>query len=290
MQLQSPSNIEAEDSYSEAAQRYLQVLRQATYNVEKYQDHYQLFFPDIRNLQNEINLQQLRFHFYSALKLTKKSWIPKKNIENVIRACVNRQCEKSDITIDFYRHEGICAVIALYLATKDYNWVFAQLKALSEKWRKILIEKVKRIKVNDLISAWIGSCNRSPIREDEKLLRLNRYAKEQTEASRKRQRLRPAIFSNNQMPAALLQQYQTQPNISQADDIPPPAQKHPHDRKNGNRTQQTYDNNSRIRAQQHRCGPSQVTGYIQLPPLIAIQRHQYPSNSIYQKWHLLHHP
>jgi hypothetical protein len=162
MQLQSPLDVEAEVSYGEASQRYLQVLRQAINDVEKPQDQLQPFFPDIHSLQNEIGVQQLRFHFYSALKLTKKTWIPSGNIENVIRACVNRQCEKSDITIDFYRHGGVRAVIALYLATKDYNWVFAQIEALSEEWRKILIDEVKRIKVNDLIPAWIGTCDRSP--------------------------------------------------------------------------------------------------------------------------------
>jgi len=162
MQLQLSSDVEAEVSYGEASQRYLQVLRQAIRDAEKPQDQLQPFFPDINNLQNEISVQQLRFHFYSALKLTKKNWIPKGNIENVIRACVNGQCEKSDITIDFYRHGGIRAVIALYLSTKDYNWVFAQIEALSEEWRKILIEEVKRIRVNDLIPAWIGTCDRSP--------------------------------------------------------------------------------------------------------------------------------
>jgi hypothetical protein len=161
MQLQSSLDVEAEVSYGEASQRYLQVLRQAIYDVEKRQDQ-QPFFPDTHSLQNEISVQQLRFHFYSALKLTKKTWIPSGNIENVIRACVNGQCEKSDITIDFYRHGGVRAVIALYLGTRDYNWVFAQIEALSEEWRKNLIDEVKRIKVNDLVPAWIGTCDRSP--------------------------------------------------------------------------------------------------------------------------------
>jgi hypothetical protein len=162
MQLQSPLDVEAEVSYGEASQRYLQVLRQAINDVEKRQDQLRHFFPDIHSLQNEISMQQLRFHFYSALKSTKKTWIPSGNIENVIRACANGQCEKSDITIDFYRYGGVRAVIALYLATKDYNWVFAQIEALSEKWRKILIYEVKKIKVNDLVPAWIGTCDRSP--------------------------------------------------------------------------------------------------------------------------------
>lgn len=162
MQLQSPSDVEAEVSHVEASQRYLQVLRQAVHDAERPQNQLQPFFPEIKNLQNEISLQQLRFHFYSALKLTKKDWIPKGNIENVVRACVNGQCEKSDITIDFYRHGGIHAVIALYLATKDYNWLFAQIEALPEEWRKLLIEEVKTIKINDLTPAWIGTCDRSP--------------------------------------------------------------------------------------------------------------------------------
>jgi hypothetical protein len=132
MQLQSSLDIKAEVSYGEASQQYLQVLRQAIFNVEKHQDQ-QPFFPNTHSLQNEISVQQLRFHFYSALKLTKKIWIPSGNIENIIRACINGQCKKSDITINFYRHGGVRAVIALYLAIKDYNWIFAQIETLSEE-------------------------------------------------------------------------------------------------------------------------------------------------------------
>jgi hypothetical protein len=92
-------------------------------------------------------LQQLRVHFYNALDSTKKNWLPRGNIEDVIRACVNKQCDKSDyITIEFHRYGGIHAVIALYLATKgDNNWVFAQIEALPEEWRRLLIEEVKKI-------------------------------------------------------------------------------------------------------------------------------------------------
>jgi hypothetical protein len=128
------------------------VLQQAIHYTEKPQDQLH-FFPTIESLENEIILQQLRIHFYNALGSTKKNWLPKGNIENVIRACVNRQYDKSDhITIEFYRYRDIRAVIALYLATKgDNNWVFAQIEALPEEWRKILIDKVKKIRINDYV-------------------------------------------------------------------------------------------------------------------------------------------
>jgi hypothetical protein len=178
-----------------------------------------------------------RVHFYNALESTKKNWLPKGNIEDVIRACVNGQCDKSDyITIDFYRYGDIHAVIALYLATKgDNNWVFAQIEALPEEWRKILIEEIKKIRINDHIPTWICTCIKSPsitsslssivlllinlVRDDEETPYLNRHApaKEKPGARRKRQRFRktwcygvsqsppPAIPDNSQtlsLPAA----------------------------------------------------------------------------------------
>jgi hypothetical protein len=194
---------------SESLQRYLEVLRQAIYDVEKPQNQPH-FFPPIESLENEISLQQLRVHFYNALESTKKNWLPKGNIENVIRACVNEQCDKSDyITTDFYRFGGIHAVIALYLATKgDNNWVFAQIEALPEEWRNILIEEVKKIRINDHVPTWIRTCIKSPsitsslssivlllinlVRDDEETPYLNRHApaKEKPGARRKRQRFR----------------------------------------------------------------------------------------------------
>lgn len=95
--------------------------------------------------------------------MTKKNWLLRGNIEDVIRACVNGQCDKSDyIIIDFYCYRGIYAVIALYLAIKDdNNWVFAQIEALPEEWRKILIEEVQKIRINDYVLIWIYTCIRS---------------------------------------------------------------------------------------------------------------------------------
>lgn len=49
MQLQSSLDVEAEVSYGEASQRYLQVLRQAIYDIKKRQDQ-QPFFPDTHSL------------------------------------------------------------------------------------------------------------------------------------------------------------------------------------------------------------------------------------------------
>ncbi|KAH6698223.1 hypothetical protein BKA61DRAFT_244809 [Leptodontidium sp. MPI-SDFR-AT-0119] len=209
IQLESPSDANNKVCYGESMKRYLEVLRQAICDAEKPQNQPH-FFPPIESLENEISLQQLRVHFYNALESTKKNWLPKGNIEDVIRACVNGQCDKSDhITIEFYRYGDIHAVIALYLATKgDNNWVFAQIEALPEEWRKILIGEVKKIRINDHVSTWIRTCIRSPsmtsslssmvillinlVRDDEETPYLNRHApaKEKPGARRKRQRFR----------------------------------------------------------------------------------------------------
>ncbi|CZT07740.1 uncharacterized protein RCO7_11232 [Rhynchosporium graminicola] len=191
--LESSSDANNKVCYGEALKRYLEVLRQAMCDAENppNQPH---FFPPIEKLENEISLQQLRVHFYNALESTKKNWLPKGNIEDVIRACVNGQCDKSDhITIEFYHYGDIHAVIALYLATKgDNNWVFAQIEALPEEWRIILIEEVKKIEINDHVPTWIRTCIKSPIRDDEETPCLNRHApaKEKPGARRKRQRFR----------------------------------------------------------------------------------------------------
>jgi len=73
-----------------------------------------------------------------------------------------------------------------------------------EEWRKILIEEVKKIRINDYILTWIRTYIRSPsmtsslssiilllinlVRDDEEILYLNRYtpAKEKPGACRKR--------------------------------------------------------------------------------------------------------
>lgn len=175
------------------------------------------------------------------------------------------------VTIDFYRYGDIHAVIALYLATKgDNNWVFAQIEALPEEWRKILIEEVKKIRINDHVPTWIRTCIKSPIRDDEEIPYLNRHApaKEKPGARRKRQRFRktwcygasqsppPPISHNSQtlpLPAAsalsLLESiqshgnaplYQTAPHFSQTVDTPLPVR---HDR-DGSGFQQTNFNMS----------------------------------------------
>jgi hypothetical protein len=259
IQLESSSDVEGKARYGESFQRYLKVLRQAICDAEKPQNQLH-FFPPVENLENEISLQQLRVHFYNALESTKKNWLPKGNIEGVIRACVNGQCDKSDyITIEFYRCGGIHAVIVLYLATKgDNNWVFAQIEALPEEWRKILIEEVKTIEVNGHVPVWIRTCSRSPsmasslssmvlllitlVRDDEEITCLNRHApaKDNPGSRRKRQRYRktwsygasqsppPPIPQNSQtlpLPAAstpsLLESIQPQGNV-------PPYQTAPH--------------------------------------------------------------
>lgn len=272
IQSELPSDATDEVWYGESLQRYLKVLRQAICDAEKPQNQPH-FFPLTENLENEISLQQLRVHFYNALESTKKNWLPRGNIEDVIRACVNGQCDKSDyITIDFYRYGAIHAVIALYLATKgDNNWVFAQIEALPEEWRKILIEEVKKIKINDHVPTWIRTCIRSPIRDDEETPYLNRHApaKEKPGARRKRQRFRktwcygasqsppqPIPHNSQTLPLPVasapsflesiqyhgdVPPHQTAPHFSQTVDIPSPGR---YDAQDGRDSQQMDFNKS----------------------------------------------
>lgn len=289
IQSESPSDAKDKVCYGASLRRYLKVLRQAICDAEKPQNQPH-FFPPIESLENEISLQQLRVHFYNALESTKKNWLPRGNIEDVIRACVNGQCDKFDyITIDFYRYGGIHAVIVLYLATKDdNNWVFAQIEALSEEWRKILIEEVQKIRINDHVPTWIHTCNRSPsmtsslssmvlllislVRDDEKTPYLNRHApaKEKPGARRKRQRFRktwcygasqsspPPTPHNSQtlpLPAAsapsLLESMQSHGNV-------PPYQTAPH-------FSQTVSNATHSHDTQNRPGLKASSLIIRLP-------------------------
>jgi hypothetical protein len=161
MQFQSQSDVAAEASNNEALQRYIRILEQAIDDVKTSCGTHEHFLPNVHNLEDEVRLQQLRSHFHRVLRSTKNNWVPQGNLIVIIRACVNEQC-KERLTIDFYRHGGIPAVVALYKATLHNTWAFSQISALSEERRDILVEEVKGIKVNDLVLPWIEKCDRDP--------------------------------------------------------------------------------------------------------------------------------
>jgi hypothetical protein len=139
------------------SQRFIRILEKAIHDSNN-----QGFLAAVQAVRDESHLQQLIEHFRTLLEQTPNTWIPTRHLVKIIRACINKQYKESDIEFEFYHYGGIEAISALFLATKDHNFVFGKIEELPSAQRLVLIDEVKGIRINTLLTSWITNCDRTP--------------------------------------------------------------------------------------------------------------------------------
>lgn len=107
-------------------------------------------------LYDSIKVLHLIVSIRDALRETKDDWIPKGQIEQIIRASHNSQYREDDIETIFYQNGGATSLLVLYCVTRNHKSIFAQINALSVEARAELAELCGREKINDFIAPWIN--------------------------------------------------------------------------------------------------------------------------------------
>ena len=102
-------------------------------------------------LRDQIKLLNIIVSFRRSLVVeTKPDWIPKGQIEQMIRASHNAQYRDDDLETTFYKHGGAIILLVLYCGTRNNKSLFGKIYALPIEVRA------------DLATLWQGRDQRLP--------------------------------------------------------------------------------------------------------------------------------
>ncbi|KAH7400292.1 hypothetical protein BKA64DRAFT_642448 [Cadophora sp. MPI-SDFR-AT-0126] len=110
-------------------------------------------------LYDSIKVLHLIDSIRKALAETKPDWIPKGQIELIVRACYNSQYRDDDIETVFYKHGGPMSLLVLYCGTRNSRAIFAKIYALSIEAREHLARLCGKEYINDFIPPWMNKLN-----------------------------------------------------------------------------------------------------------------------------------
>ncbi|PVH78524.1 hypothetical protein DL98DRAFT_533819 [Cadophora sp. DSE1049] len=125
-------------------------------------------------LRDSIKLLHIIVSFRRSLAETKPDWIPKGQIEQIIRASHNSQYRDDDIETIFYKHGGPMSLLVLHCGTKNNKSLFAKINALPIEVRADLARLCGKEDINVFIQPWIKKLNLARVEAEPP--RIDRFA------------------------------------------------------------------------------------------------------------------
>jgi hypothetical protein len=123
--------------------------------------------PKLKRLQNIAVLYEVSCSIRRALQALResreipKSWVPKGNLEHVVRACCNQRYEKHDLEQIFYENGDIYALLVLHWGTKSQTNLLPKICALPPDMIADLAKQLAKEMINSFVVEWVIEYDRS---------------------------------------------------------------------------------------------------------------------------------
>jgi hypothetical protein len=109
----------------------------------------------------EPSLKDIRVQLKLCELISAGTWLPRGNIEQIVRACSNQRYEALAIESILNKHGGINGLLVFHLGVKDQTTLFTTVDALPTEMKEDLAKQCGKEKINMYVAQWISSYDTS---------------------------------------------------------------------------------------------------------------------------------
>jgi hypothetical protein len=119
--------------------------------------------PSLTDIRVQLKLCELISAVRTGLKKSRSlgTWLPRGNIEQIVRACSNQRYEALAIESILNKHGGINGLLVFHLGVKDQTTLFTTVDALPTEMKEDLAKQCGKEKINMYVAQWISSYDTS---------------------------------------------------------------------------------------------------------------------------------